>query len=64
MDLKLTPYIAEGNLAITFEVCAPNQRPIQKTKDLSYFWQHHYPSIRLQYRGRYPKHKWPETVGS
>jgi ATP-dependent helicase HrpB len=45
---------------ITFELLAPNGRPVQVTQDLASFWRRGYPEVRKQLRGRYPKHAWPE----
>jgi ATP-dependent helicase HrpB len=45
---------------VTFELLAPNGRPVQTTRDLRSFWENTYPQIRKQLRARYPKHPWPE----
>jgi ATP-dependent helicase HrpB len=55
-----TPRIGPAGTPITFELLAPNGRPVQKTQDLKSFWERTYPEVRKELRGRYPKHPWPE----
>jgi ATP-dependent helicase HrpB len=55
-----TPRICAGRVALTLHLLAPNQRAVQVTKDLSGFWDRHYPSIRRELMRRYPRHQWPE----
>jgi ATP-dependent helicase HrpB len=45
---------------VTFELLAPNGRPVQTTRDLRSFWERTYPEVRRELRARYPKHPWPE----
>ncbi|MDR2580626.1 MAG: hypothetical protein LBC85_06510 [Fibromonadaceae bacterium] len=52
-------FIAEGRLRIRYNILAPNWRTVQKTWNLSDFWQNTYPEIRKELRGRYPRHPWP-----
>ncbi|MCF0221586.1 MAG: DEAD/DEAH box helicase [Fibrobacter sp.] len=54
--------IADGKLKVRYDILAPNFRTMQKTWDLTGFWQNTYPEIRKELRGRYPKHPWPESV--
>ena len=61
MGIKLHPTLANGNYILPIEVLAPNRRPVQVTTDLIGFWRDSYPDIRRQFRGRYPKHHWPEN---
>ena len=56
-----TPRIGPRKIAITFELLAPNGRPVQVTSDLRSFWARGYPEVRKALRARYPKHCWPET---
>jgi ATP-dependent helicase HrpB len=58
--LRDTPRIGPSAIPVTFELLAPNQRPVQVTSDLASFWSRGYPDVRKQLRGRYPKHPWPE----
>jgi ATP-dependent helicase HrpB len=58
--LAETPRIGPGRTPITFELLAPNGRPVQTTQDLRSFWERTYPEVRRELRGRYPRHPWPE----
>ena len=55
-----TPCIAEHQQPLTLHLLAPNHRAVQVTRDLSGFWERHYPAIRRELMRRYPKHQWPE----
>jgi len=59
LGLADTPRIGPRQTPITFELLAPNGRPVQVTQDLRSFWTNTY-AVRKQLRGRYPKHPWPE----
>lgn len=50
--------LAGGRSPLTYELLAPNQRPVQITQDLKNFWTNSYPEVRKQLKGRYPKHEW------
>ncbi len=52
------PALAQGRMPLVIHILAPNQRPVQITKDLSGFWRDHYPRIRQELRRKYPKHEW------
>ncbi|HLV20446.1 MAG TPA: ATP-dependent helicase HrpB [Polyangiaceae bacterium] len=54
------PSICRGRVPLTLHLLAPNQRAVQVTRDLSGFWERHYPGIRRELKRRYPKHAWPE----
>lgn len=58
--LSRHPYLAGGQVPLTFELLSPAHRPIQLTKDLPKFWQGSWAEARRELRGRYPKHDWPE----
>ncbi|MBO4713522.1 MAG: ATP-dependent RNA helicase [Fibrobacter sp.] len=64
MQLRGEHKIADGKLKVRYDILAPNFRTIQKTWDLTGFWQNTYAEVRKELRGRYPKHPWPETVMS
>jgi ATP-dependent helicase HrpB len=49
-----------GGGGFVLHLLAPNQRPVQVTRDLPSFWASVYPKIRGELSRRYPKHSWPE----
>lgn len=55
-----TPRIGAQQVPVTFELLAPNGRPVQVTRDLKSFWARGYLDVRKELRGRYPKHPWPD----
>jgi len=55
------PTIAEGEVKLVVELLSPAHRPIQITRDLPTFWRGSWADVRLEMRGRYPKHIWPEN---
>ncbi|WDE97790.1 ATP-dependent helicase HrpB [Lentisphaera profundi] len=57
-DLKKTPLIGPARIPLTFEILAPNHRPIQVTKNLENFWSGLYPEIKPALARRYHKHQW------
>jgi ATP-dependent helicase HrpB len=62
LPLRGGHYIADGKVKVRYDILAPNYRTVQKTWDLTGFWKNTYPEVRKELRGRYPRHKWPETV--
>lgn len=58
--LSQHPALADGGLPLTVELLSPAHRPIQITRDLPGFWAGSWKDVRLEMRGRYPKHAWPE----
>ena len=52
-------FIAENRLRVRYDILAPNYRTVQKTWNLSDFWQNTYPQVKKELRGRYPRHPWP-----
>src|SRR5439155_8941243 len=58
--LAETPRIGPIQTPVTFELLAPNGRPVQVTKDLKSFWNGAYQEVRKQLRARYPRHPWPD----
>ena len=55
-----SPRIGSQQVPVTFELLAPNGRPVQVTRDLKSFWARGYLDVRKELRGRYPKHPWPD----
>jgi ATP-dependent helicase HrpB len=55
-----SPRLGPSRRPVTFELLAPNGRPVQTTKDLRSFWNTTYQLVRKELRGRYPRHPWPE----
>ena len=62
--LAETPRLGPALVPVTFELLAPNGRPVQTTQDLKSFWERTYPEVRKELRGRYPRHPWPEDPAS
>jgi len=58
--LAETPRIGPRQTPVTFELLAPNGRPVQTTRDLRSFWNGTYQEVRKELRARYPRHPWPE----
>ncbi len=58
--MRQTPRLARGRAPLLVHLLAPNQRPVQVTRDLESFWADTYHQVRKDLRGRYPKHAWPE----
>lgn len=56
----LTETPRAGSTPVTFELLAPNGRPVQITRDLASFWRQGYAEVRKELRGRYPRHPWPD----
>ncbi len=53
--------ICDGKIKPTFEILAPNSRPVQTTQDLNSFWKTSWLNIRKELKVRYPKH-FPPTA--
>ncbi len=54
------PTVGPARTPLTVHLLAPNQRPVQVTKDLMGFWTREYPRVRQELKRRYPRHAWPE----
>jgi ATP-dependent helicase HrpB len=54
------PTIAGGKVPLAIELLSPAQRPVQTTRDLPGFWRGSYTAVRIEMRGRYPRHPWPD----
>ncbi|HWJ57587.1 MAG TPA: ATP-dependent helicase HrpB, partial [Vicinamibacterales bacterium] len=58
--LAESPRLGPLRRPVTFELLAPNGRPVQTTSDLRNFWNTTYQEVRKELRARYPRHPWPE----
>jgi ATP-dependent helicase HrpB len=54
------PTVGRGRTPLTLALLSPARRPVQTTKDLPGFWAGSYAAVRVDMRGRYPRHPWPE----
>jgi ATP-dependent helicase HrpB len=54
------PAIAGGRVALVIELLSPAHRPVQVTRDLPGFWRGSYADVKVEMRGRYPRHPWPD----
>jgi ATP-dependent helicase HrpB len=50
--------IAGGRVSVRIEILAPNNRPVQTTKNLAGFWREQYPKLKAELQRKYPKHEW------
>ncbi len=48
--------ICGGRVRVTYEILAPNSRPVQTTQDLKNFWKTSWEGVRKEMKARYPKH--------
>ena len=55
-----TPRLVDGRVPLVLHLTDPAGRPAAVTSDLTSFWAGPYSDVRVQLRGRYPKHPWPE----
>jgi ATP-dependent helicase HrpB len=54
------PTIAAGRVPLVIELLSPAHHPVQVTRDLPGFWRGSYAQVKVEMRGRYPKHPWPD----
>lgn len=59
LGMQGTLSLFEGRVPVLFDILAPNFRTVQKTYDLTGFWQNTYPEVKKELKRRYPKHPWP-----
>ena len=58
--LKVHPAIAGGRRPLTLHLLSPAHRPIQITRDLPGFWAGSWSAVKVEMKGRYPRHVWPD----
>ncbi|MCK9907861.1 ATP-dependent helicase HrpB [Microbacteriaceae bacterium K1510] len=58
--LSKHPSIADGRVPLVIELLSPGHKPVQITRDLPGFWRGSYADVRVEMRGRYPRHPWPD----
>ena len=58
--LAAHPTVAGGRTPLTLALLSPARRPVQVTQDLPGFWRGSWREVRVEMRGRYPRHPWPE----
>ncbi len=51
-------FLAQKKIPVLYNILAPNYRTVQKTYNISDFWDNTYPEVKKELRRRYPKHKW------
>jgi len=59
LGMQGTLKLYEGRVQVLFDILAPNFRTVQKTLDMTSFWQNTYPEVKKELKRRYPKHPWP-----
>jgi len=57
--MKGTHTLCDGRINVLYNILAPNYRTVQKTDDLTGFWNNTYPEVKKELKRRYPKHPWP-----
>jgi ATP-dependent helicase HrpB len=58
--LRDHPALARGRVPLTLHLLSPAHRPIQITKDLPGFWRGSWAAVKVEMKGRYPRHSWPD----
>jgi len=58
------PCVAHGKVPLTLALLSPAHRPIQITKDLPGFWKGSWREVKVEMKGRYPRHVWPDDPAS
>lgn len=54
------PAICDGRVSLLVELLSPAHRPIQVTRDLPGFWRGSWRDVKVEMKGRYPRHPWPD----
>jgi len=59
--LDVHPLIGRPPRPLLLSLTSPGGRPIQTTADLPGFWRGSWRDVVKDMKGRYPKHRWPDT---
>ena len=54
------PGIAGGKIPLVLSLLSPGHKPIQITRDLPGFWKGSWREVKVEMKGRYPRHVWPD----
>ncbi len=54
------PTVCAGRVPLVVELLSPAHRPIQVTRDLPGFWAGSWREVKIEMKGRYPRHLWPD----
>jgi len=55
------PTIGQPPRPLLLSLTSPGGRPIQTTADLPGFWRGSWRDVIKDMKGRYPRHRWPDT---
>jgi ATP-dependent helicase HrpB len=58
--LNAHPTVGNGKIPLLIHLLSPAHKPVQITRDLVGFWHGSYKDVRIEMKGRYPRHPWPE----
>lgn len=59
VGLQGKTFILQKRVVVNYDILAPNYRTVQKTQDLTSFWENTYPEVKKELKRRYPRHPWP-----
>ena len=55
------PTVGQPPRPLLLSLTSPGGRPIQTTADLPGFWRGSWRDVVKDMKGRYPRHRWPDT---
>lgn len=56
----ITEHPKVGGQPLVLALLSPGHKPIQITKDLPGFWKGSWREVKVEMKGRYPRHVWPD----
>ncbi|KQM19374.1 ATP-dependent helicase HrpB [Novosphingobium sp. Leaf2] len=59
--LDVHPTFGQPPQPLLLKLTSPPGRPIQTTRDLPGFWRGSWRDVQRDMKGRYPRHRWPDT---